>query len=176
MPLLFGLTFYTNEGQQSELTSSGFEVQHTWHIGMTNFGSINGTTFENSIFSESALMEACESRFCGNCETLDPSELDKRVWQLVSEWSSVHNGFYAMTSRCCVTLILNSTKERINIQSITLKDGRNYKCFGEGGYEINSRSILPGGFVVIFAYGYSPTIIDKAHVKIVVTTTAFTAS
>ena len=38
------------------------------------------------------------------------------------------------------------------------------------------KSILPGGFVVIFAYGYTPTFIDKAHVKIVVTTTAFTAT
>lgn len=48
--------------------------------------------------------------------------------------------------------------------------------FGEGGYDHESRCIMGGGFVVIFAYGFTPTIWDLAHVKVEVKTTAFTAT
>merc|ERR1711871_426542 len=127
-----------------------------------------------NIFSESQLLDSADDLFSGDCTSIDPSDLDIRLWQLVYDWTGIHNGFYALASRCCASLILNSTRERINIQNISLKEGRNFKCFGKEGYEAEARSIIPGGYVVIFAYGFTPSIIDSAQVKIGVPTTAFT--
>lgn len=141
------------------LVGNEVDTVEIWNLGVTDFGLVNGMVTSTrylailvaryarliacllklpihrniSVFSESQLLDSADERFHGDCTTSDPADLDLRLWQLVSDWVGIHNGFYALASRCSASLILNSTRERVNIQNISLKEGRNFKCFGTGG-------------------------------------------
>jgi hypothetical protein len=146
-----------------------------WGIYTCKFGSHNETALHSTMFSETNILESADSKFCGNWETIDPTLLDEKLWWLVSEWCQLHNGFYASFSRCCATLVLNSARTSIQIKQLKMVKGRDYRFFGEGGYRSDSKLVLPGGFVVIFAYSYAPSLLDNAHVKLSLSTTAFNA-
>jgi hypothetical protein len=59
---------------------------------------------------------------------------------------------------------------------VKLKEGKSMRTFGSIGYDSDSHCIKPGGFVMLFGFGFLPTILDLAHVKLFITTSAFTAT
>ena len=102
--------------------------------------------------------------------------IDERVWALLCEWSCTHIMFN--TSRCLALTVLNHSPNPVQVQRVDFKEGKNYHLFGVGvggGYDSEARTILPGGALVVFSYAPRPTLIDLAHVKLVLQTSAFTA-
>ena len=119
--------------------------------------------------------------------------MDNKVWQTVFEWRSSHLQLHNI-SRCCATLIINKSENPIQILKTTLQEGKNFIIIGSAmkssfngngssylnedvGYDEESRTIMSGGgAVLIFAYGYVPSIIDSAQIQMVVNTSAFNAT
>jgi hypothetical protein len=108
----------------------------------------------------------------------DQRQLDESLWQMVSDFSSSHSGMNSC--RCCLFAIINRSTTPVQILRTEMMEGRSVHILGVGGrngYDPESRSIMPnGGVAVIFAYGYRPSLVDKAHVKVCVFTSAFTAN
>jgi hypothetical protein len=107
----------------------------------------------------------------------DQRRLDEALWQMVSDWSSAHSGM--SSCRCCLLAIINRSSAPVQILRTEVTEGRNVHIYGVGGgagYDAESRSIMPNGVAVVFAYGFRPSIVDKAHVKVCVFTSAFTAT
>lgn len=102
--------------------------------------------------------------------------LDDAAWGLVCEWRHNHHVIFN-PSRCAVCLVINNTPHFVQLTGFELKEGKDYMVLGVGdGYDQDSRSLAAhGGAVLIFAYGYVPSLTDLAHVKIQVFTSAFTA-
>jgi hypothetical protein len=101
--------------------------------------------------------------------------IDERVWQLVGEWTCTHA--VLNTSRCLALVLLNHSLHPVQILRVEMQEGKNYQIMGVGvggGFDPESRAILPGGAVVLFAYAFRPSPIDLAHVKVLVQTSAFT--
>lgn len=102
--------------------------------------------------------------------------VDERVWQLVCEWTSTHTAFN--TSRCLALIILNHSPNPIYILRVDVVEGKNYVLMGSGvgnQYDSETRGVMPGGAVVLFAYAFRPSLVDLAHVTIGMQTGAFTA-
>ena len=114
--------------------------------------------------------------------------LDERVWQMVSEWRCAHHQL--QSSRCLAVLLINQSETPMQILRAEVHEGRNVVTFGveatssskggrpdTRGYDEESRTLLGGGgAAVMFAFGFLPTLIDPAHVKVSIVTSAFNAS
>ena len=104
-------------------------------------------------------------------------ELDRRVWQFISEWTCTHG--VLSTSRCLALIIINHSSEPVQVLRTDVKEGKNVIIYGVGmgsGFDAEARTLMGhGGAAVVFAYGFRPSPIDLAHVKVVVQTSAFEA-
>ena len=115
--------------------------------------------------------------------------LDDRVWQSVCEWRANHHQL--QSSRCLATLIINQSDNPVQILRTEVQEGRNVVIFGvsatstswdadggaQKGYDEESRTLKGGGSaVVVFAFGFLPTPIDMAHVRVNIVTSAFNAT
>ena len=103
-------------------------------------------------------------------------QLDERMWQAICDWRYSHSSLHNK-ARCECILLLNHSSSYVQILSANLKEGRDMVILPVGsGYDRDSRSLLPnGGAVVIFAFAAQPSLVDLAHVKVDVATTAFNA-
>ena len=115
--------------------------------------------------------------------------LDERVWQSVSEWRSNHQQL--QSSRCLAALIINQSDNPVQILRTEVQEGRNVVIFGvsitstswdpdggvQRGYDEESRTLKGGGSAaVVFAFGFLPTPVDFAHVRVTMITSAFNAT
>ena len=102
--------------------------------------------------------------------------LDEATWQLICMWRSNHHLVFN-PSRCAACLIVNNSPHYVQVMDFELKEGKDYVILGVGeGYDKDSRSLVAaGGAVIIFAFGYVPTLTDLAHVKLRLFTSAFSA-
>jgi hypothetical protein len=106
------------------------------------------------------------------------AQIDERAMWLIHQWRT--NNSQLQASRCCVYAIFNFSSNNVQILETELKEGKNIiimevmnmnnQC---SSYDMETRTISPnGGAVIIFAYGYMPTLVDLAHVKLVVNLSA----
>jgi hypothetical protein len=101
-------------------------------------------------------------------------ELDATIHWLISQWDIYHAA--TRVSRCSVTIVLNRSANAIQIMSTHLKTGRQVLIFGPTSYEEDSRSILPGGCVVVFCCGITPSFLDPGKVLLHLTSSGFEAT
>lgn len=142
--------------------------ENGWRIMGYIFGLTNETSYGPVKYDEKTLLEVAVHRFTGDSRTLTGPHIDALVWQLLYEWKFIHHGFSA--SRCLALLVLNNLATPIQINDVKVKEGRNSRVYGQRGYDSAARCVLPGGFVLIFAWGFMPSLVDLAHVKVVVST------
>lgn len=137
------------------------------------FGSANNKKIQISLYqSENHILSDIRSNLL-KTSCSDSIILDTLVWQLVWTWHCTH--IKLNSSRCIALLIMNQSSSSIQITNKSLIEGRNLDVFGTIGFDTESNTILPGGGVVIFGYAMRPTLLDKAHVKMDILTSAFTA-
>lgn len=93
------------------------------------------------------------------------AELDRKVWRLLWEWECTHLGMQA--TRCCATIIINRSVSPVQIVRVRMIHGKNVAIMGSQatGYELESRSVMPEGFVVVFTWAFSPSPIEIGHLK-----------
>ena len=134
------------------------------------YGTINGRDMGRVTEDEKSILAIGKEMF-RNTSTSEPARLDECMWRLISAWDKTHNNIN--TSRCCLTAIINNSDAVLSIISTELREGKDTVVFGTFGFDFDSRSISPGGCAIIFAYGYCPSLVSKAHVKVDVDSTAF---
>jgi len=171
--------------ETSSGNSSQQQTRQTSVVGSYKFGSINARDHCTETRSAKQIFEGTKCRL----DKISPSllqdiggadryalQLDDTFWRLICEWRQAHNVVFN-PSRCAACLVINNTPHHIQLTEFELKEGKDYKVFGAGGgYDPDSRSLgASGGAVVIFAYGYIPTLTDLAHVKLKIFSSAFSA-
>lgn len=117
--------------------------------------------------------------------------LDERMWQVVGDWRARATQQQLQRSRCLALLIINQSKNPTQILRTDVLEGRNVVIFSAtssissvafpggsnaSGYDEESRTLMGGGAAVVFAFGFIPSPIDPAHVKLEIVTTAFNAT
>ena len=149
------------------------------------FGTVNGRKFPAIRGTERDVLTRGEERFrnfssCVGTPVELVRALDECVWQLIQEWVMMHKNLNY--SRCCTTLIINNSQNPVYISRFQMEEGRKFEVFGVGaaaggglgGYDAESRNILPGGgAAVVFCYGFRPSPLDLAHVKLNIVSSAF---
>ena len=149
------------------------------------FGSVNLREHPSEFGSEAMIFDQIKARLAGiYLSQLEESGgtdrynmmLDDTLWRLVCEWRGNHHVVFN-PSRCAACLIINNTQHYVQINDVEMKEGKDYLIMGAGdGYDKESRSLVAnGGAVLVFAYGYAPSLTDLAHVKLRIFTSAFTA-
>ena len=168
--------------------SPGFAEVNSTELDGYVFGSVNILKFGSISCTEMEVLSRCETRLAQEISTkaisdgtVDPAvahnrDLDQKVWRLIYEWNATHP--FLQSSRCLATLVINRSEHHVQILRTELIEGRHVKILGGsvtvGGYDAESRTILPGGgSAIIFAYGYRPTLLDPGHAKVRVFTSAF---
>lgn len=140
------------------------------------FGSVNSKKFASSCNKSEKQVLGLARDAAAAVSASDPATMDEVAWRLLGDWAISH-GTGLQGSRCMVLLMLNASSSAVQFLSINITEGRKYCVmpFGNGGFDSESQSVLPGGAVMLFAYGFVPTILDLSHVKIKVSTSAFEA-
>jgi hypothetical protein len=157
--------------------------------GKYQFGAANALSVPTKTATDKDILGAIAER-CRHVAPMDGAkledrvrvneyhrQLDESVWHVISSWRANHGNMWNM-SRCAACLVVNYSQHHVQILGTDLKEGSDLRLFGVAtGYDQDSRSILPnGGAVLIFAFGYTPSLTDLAHVKMHISTTAFSAN
>lgn len=154
------------------------------------FGTANVLKFPAVVQSRKDILTSAKDKFMQPYPSRESQDtdinqyaasIDERAMQLVYLWRT--NNCHLKACRCCVTIILNLSQSAIQILETEFKEGKNMLFMDvlmmnsngkDSGYDAETRSIAPnGGAVILFAYGFLPTLVDLAHVKVEITTTAF---
>ena len=151
------------------------------------FGSLNDKRFVNvkvkddEIFNgvrESFLLYedgAMSAKYPGSHSDSDENKyyryFDEKICKLIWDWKFNHQGLGF--SRCCAVLLVNKADSPLQILKIDVKEGRNVTVFGAMGYDSESQTIAPGGIALVFAYGFRPSLLDAAHIKLLFHTNFF---
>jgi hypothetical protein len=136
-----------------------------------SFESSKSVRFEN--LDETALLARVrDSLLADHQQSLQ--QLDATIHWLISQWDIYHAA--TRVSRCSVTIVLNRSANAIQIMATHLKTGRQVLIFGPTSYEEDSRSILPGGCVVVFCCGITPSFMDPGRLLLHLTTSGFEAT
>lgn len=165
--------------------SAGNSQRRSSMLGAYKFGTVNIREYSCESNSEEHIFNITKARLSKiSLATLqEPGGtdrysmlLDDATWRLVCEWRHNHHVIFN-PSRCAVCLVVNNTPHYVQLTEFELKEGKDFLVMGVGdGYDQDSRSLAAhGGAVVIFGYGYVPSLTDLAHVKIKIYTSAFTA-
>jgi hypothetical protein len=167
-----------DSGQSSQRRSSTFGASY-------KFGSVNQRDYSTETMSEAQIFAHTQSRMSKIQLKLlqEPNgadrysiQLDDALMRLITDWRHNHHVVFN-PSRCAACLIINNTPHYVQIMDFELKEGKDYVVFGAGeGYDKDSRSLVAsGGAVIVFVYGYVPSLTDLAHVKLQIFTSAFSA-
>ena len=133
-----------------------------------HFGSLNNLSIRCMVESEAEIISRATRRFA---EANDWKELDSKLWLMIAEWDGSHVGLAA--AHCMATLFINMSEIPLQIANIQLISGANLKIIPCAGYYSESRILLAGGSVCIFAWGFSPTPVESGNVHAEVSTDYF---
>lgn len=134
-----------------------------------HFGSANALSIRCMVDSETEIISRAVRRFA---ESSSWREVDMKLWLMVAEWDGSHVGLAA--SHCTAALLINMSDTTSQLTSIQILSGADFKVIPGSNYYSESRALLPGGFVVIFAWGYSPTPVESGAVHIDISTDYYT--
>jgi hypothetical protein len=103
-------------------------------------------------------------------------DLDRKCWQVIWEWQCTHTGINV--ARCCCAILINRSDSPIQIVRIMMQHGRNVLIIGspETGYELDSRCVMPDGYVVVFIWAFVPSPIEGGHIVAEISSAAFNAT
>lgn len=99
---------------------------------------------------------------------------DRVTWWLIGKWTTSHRNLNS--SRCLALLIVNKTVHDLQLSKIEVQEGKNHCVLGAFRYEQDSRIVRANGAVCVFAFAFRPTLMDLSHVRVCVSTTAFTVT
>ena len=126
-----------------------------------HFGSVNALSIRCMVDSETEIISRAARRFS---EPSNWRDVDMKLWLMVAEWDGSHVGLAA--SHCIAALLINMSDTTSQLSNIRILSGVDFKIIPGTSYYSESRAILPGGFVVIFAWGYSPTPVEAGAVHL----------
>lgn len=109
-------------------------------------------------------IENCLSASSVNSSVWD--EIDTVTWRTIFDFEKNHSNFSA--ARCLAVLIINTSQQPIQINRVEILEGKSYSVVNGVHYDASSQCLLPEKFActLVFAHGYMPTVVDLAHVKI----------
>ena len=104
-------------------------------------------------------------------------DLDRYLWRFISEWNMNHSTLLNQR-RCLAALVLNYSHNGIKLNGEELIEGLKVVILPVGqSYDESSRFLhAGGGAAVVFAYGRTPSLVSKEHVKLRIITTGFEAT
>jgi len=102
--------------------------------------------------------------------------LDEIMHQLAVEWEGIHSGAGGRISRCTVCTIINGSVWPVQLLHSEMQYGKGISVLGGLGYTPESRTLQPGGSLIIFLWGDHPSLFNSGHAKALVSTTAFSAT
>eukprot|EP01041_Mallomonas_annulata_P004154 gene4154-8257_t len=137
------------------------------------FGSVNGTNMGPFEGSEEVLIATARQRL-QLVSDATPGQLDEEVWRIIWNWECTHTLLQSM--RCCAFLVINRSSASLQMTRMNMREGKSLLVLAAKGYEMESCTLVPGGAMVMFAFAHRPSLLDKAHIKFDVVTTAFTAT
>ena len=137
------------------------------------FGSANGAILAQITGSEDDVLKRAKYHLEKEIGTW--ARVDQNIWRLLWEWGCIHSNLSAC--RCSVTLLINRSDSPIQITRVQLVIGRNVLIIGSNhtGYEVESRSLLPEGMMLIFICAFPESPLDIGHLKANINTAAFNA-
>ena len=93
-------------------------------------------------------------------------EIDTVIWRAIFDFEKNHSNFSA--ARCLAVLIVNTSQQPIQINRVEILEGKSYSIVDGIHYDASSQCLLPEKYscTMVFAHGYMPTMVDLAHVKI----------
>lgn len=133
------------------------------------FGSANHLSKRAIVESEGELLHNTQVRLAAPFENW--ASLDRIVWQLVAEWDGSHVGLNA--ARCTAALLINFSDNPIQLDYVHQTHGAGMTILNCVDYKSYSRTIMPRGSVLVFAWGHSPTPMESGAVKLIVSTDYF---
>lgn len=164
--------------QVGELTGEESEAAKQFNalaiVGGYKFGTANKERAARKKFrDDDQILAFAQSSFLEPWDSGDWANLDRRVWGLVNDWDKVHSGLQAC--RCCAVLIVNKANVSVHISRVELVDGLDFRILVGTNYDTDARSVLPGGWVVVFGWAFSPSPVRLGHLKMHIHTTGFVA-
>lgn len=141
------------------------------------FGTANYTVIKFKKMTDHELLKSTKQSLQAICRDLDRDRndtwrlIDELLWSMVFLWDSNHTGLNA--KRCCCALILNESTCAVQIQRSDLRKGHALAVFGSDNFESETKTILPTGCAVVFAYADSPNLYESGNVLLSIDSTAF---
>lgn len=136
-----------------------------------HFGSVNTLSIRCMVDSETEIISRATRRFA------EPSgwrDADMKLWLMIAEWDGSHVGLAA--SHCMAALLINLSDTTSQLTKIHMLSGVDFKIIPGANYYSESRALFPGGFVVVFSWGYSPTPVESGAVHVEVSTDYYSIS
>jgi len=98
--------------------------------------------------------------------------VDDNIWRMLVEFEANHKLLSA--SRCLCCLIINNSQQPIQLDAIQLMEGKIHHIIPGVFYDESGKCLASRKFscALVVAYGYRPTVVDLAHVKIKVQSSA----
>ena len=92
--------------------------------------------------------------------------IDTAVWKMVYSYEKNHKNLRA--NRALAVLIVNNSQQPIQISRVQVLDGKNYTIIDGIHYDAVSQCMPAEKYstAVVFAFGYLPTLVDLAHLRI----------
>lgn len=167
----------TGINSEAETTTRQLREKSAGQAGVIDgyrFGKCNGDMLEFVYCDEREVLsrgyEELKPYLLGD----DIEALDKTIWKLIFEWECTHRGLSA--ARCAAVAVINYSQSSIILHSVKLLTGNNLIVMGPNiGYDEKMKCLDNNGFIVIFAWAHNVTPLEAGHLKLNVSTTAFTA-
>jgi len=143
-------------------------------LGVYKFGTVNNCTKYTTCNLNDEELLAQAKHMLENIGTDNNSalfeQLDNAMWWLLSQWNMCHE----LNSPCkiVITLLLNYSSSSIQLSRVHIKEGRKHWLLGSTLFDSETNSILPNGFLVLFACSHSKMFFEHQGVEISVMTSA----
>jgi hypothetical protein len=157
--------------QENALASRGRAASLDNRLDGYRFGTANSEKIRCTNMNEKNVLRMIREYM--STEVNNWSELDKRLWSIISHWDYNHSGLQA--SRVCLFLVINRSDSPVQISRLQMVHGKTITLFGSlvTGYESESRCVMPEGIALVVACGFSPSPIEVGHLKAVIDCPAF---
>uniref|UniRef100_A0A7S2RQ69 Vacuolar protein sorting-associated protein 13 DH-like domain-containing protein n=1 Tax=Eucampia antarctica TaxID=49252 RepID=A0A7S2RQ69_9STRA len=141
-----------------------------------NFGSFNNrrVSLRSTTRDETGLIARCCARvkLLGSESPSFFNNLDKEAWTLISSWGQMFTGL--SSRRCVVAGFINGTHNFLQMKSTNLVEGGS-SCYRMASKEYDEvqNTLQPGGAMILFAWGSTPSLLHEGRVILKIETNAF---